>query len=816
MGPLLLVHKQCAEHVASENVYLTMNSVHVSRCRVKLRCRKDEVPFNMSAPGSLPGADPRTECLPIAVTPSFNTSSRGFEKLSTSTVLPTPDISKIKNAPIRGHFFNPSEIQTTSGKVTVYRLSNATRCRMLSRKGNYALDVMGEKYVSTMCACWHRDDNCEVLAVADSDNTASGKGVFAHFTTDGAFAGAEDPRIFVFDDETYVLFNAPTMITIAATGAHIKARKMFISRLADTELRATSIITIDSLDAEISKNFVPIVTENTVFLVISIEPFDLCELSFHVATFGTCKRNRKYIKNYSRETYANSIHGGSNTVATESGHLAVAHYFTHGIFGRLYIHKFVLFSNFFPHQPTWFSRPFLVHSSDPEFNGDITFVSGLKQGAHADEFILLYGAADCSSYQVKVRLDLTMRDDIPAVALPEQEHLTSLTVQWEGPLHDHSSFSMVANELFADAHFTNDRDDFRWRFINTDGANLITSDALSVNSKSLFKAVARKTLDLWPEPALTVRMTWPLMLHKPASGRVAHYFPWEFNVLPREVSSQHLDEVWVTSESVRQTMLRSGIQDHRIFILQHGVSQIYCDAFKSRSQKRRGAGTFVFLFHGGGLFRKGFDLIIPSFIAAFTPEDDVLLLVHASYAAKAARDTFHKQLKKVSVAFRNKIEVNENDLSHDEILAMFQRADVLLQPSRAEGFGLGVLQGMAIGVPAIIPRYGGFLDFTTEESSYIFDVTLERCNLPPCDKHGSRMWGKLFHAPYGERFRWARIRKKQLAKAMQRAYHDRHDGLLRRSAHGHSTACDGTHSWKHVYEKMCVHVRKIIASRDYY
>ena len=74
--------------------------------------------------------------------------------------------------------------------------------------------------------------------------------------------------------------------------------------------------------------------------------------------------------------------------------------------------------------------------------------------------------------------------------------------------------------------------------------------------------------------------------------------------------------MWVTSKNVKDTMLSSGIENDNIFMLPHGVSQEYCDAFKYRNRKSK--GTFVFLFHNGGLFRKGYDILIPSFVSAFS------------------------------------------------------------------------------------------------------------------------------------------------------------------------------------------------------
>ena len=275
----------------------------------------------------------------------------------------------------------------------IYRLSNATHCRMISRGQNYDLDHAQAKYVSTIFACWRRTGDCKVLTLTRS-NAASAKHISAHFIAEGAFAGAEDPRGFTYDNENYIIFNAASRVMMNAGSTSFQARQMFISRLAGRDLRDTSIILTESSNMVTAKNFVPIVTENAVFLVTSFEPFDICQLSFHVATFGVCKR-KYYAEKHNHSFFANAIHGGSNTVATASGYLTVVHFVVHGLFGRLYVHKFALLSNVFPHEPVWFSQSFLLPSTDLlEVNNDIAFVSGLRPGSTDDEFILLYGVGD--------------------------------------------------------------------------------------------------------------------------------------------------------------------------------------------------------------------------------------------------------------------------------------------------------------------------------------------------------------------------------------------------------------------------------------
>ena len=47
-------------------------------------------------------------------------------------------------------------------------------------------------------------------------------------------------------------------------------------------------------------------------------------------------------------------------------------------------------------------------------------------------------------------------------------------------------------------------------------------------------------------------------------------------------------------------------------------------------------------------------------------------------------------------------------------LGVFERADVVIQPSWGESFGLAILEGMACGKPVITTGWSGHLDFVPE------------------------------------------------------------------------------------------------------
>lgn len=70
------------------------------------------------------------------------------------------------------------------------------------------------------------------------------------------------------------------------------------------------------------------------------------------------------------------------------------------------------------------------------------------------------------------------------------------------------------------------------------------------------------------------------------------------------------------------------------------------------------------------------------------------------------------------------IELLESSLSEDEQYAMVRSADVFLSLHRAEGFGLGPAEAMALGVPVIATNWSGNLQFMTSDTSALIPYKL--------------------------------------------------------------------------------------------
>ena len=56
-----------------------------------------------------------------------------------------------------------------------------------------------------------------------------------------------------------------------------------------------------------------------------------------------------------------------------------------------------------------------------------------------------------------------------------------------------------------------------------------------------------------------------------------------------------------------------------------------------------------------------------------------------------------------------------------EIYALYRRADVVVAPSRGEGFGLPIAEALALAKPVITTAFGGQMDFCSAENAWLCD-----------------------------------------------------------------------------------------------
>ncbi|MDP9387057.1 MAG: glycosyltransferase, partial [Actinomycetota bacterium] len=247
------------------------------------------------------------------------------------------------------------------------------------------------------------------------------------------------------------------------------------------------------------------------------------------------------------------------------------------------------------------------------------------------------------------------------------------------------------------------------------------------------------TGDVLGAPAqIEVRHQWPPDWRPPDHGAWVVVQPWEFGGLPDEwlpALHHEVDEVWCYTNHVRHCYVASGVPEEIVRVVPLGVDARRFTPDGPPYPLRTSKGTRL-LFLGGTIPRKGIDVLLRAYGDAFSADDDVCLVVKStgssSFYRPSAQDDAVRALADDPAA--PEVELITDDLSPEEVAALYRSCHVLVHPYRGEGFGLPVAEAMASGLPVVVTAHGACLDFCDEENAYLVPadvVPIAGAGLPP-------------------------------------------------------------------------------------
>jgi glycosyltransferase involved in cell wall biosynthesis/tetratricopeptide (TPR) repeat protein/predicted O-methyltransferase YrrM len=220
-----------------------------------------------------------------------------------------------------------------------------------------------------------------------------------------------------------------------------------------------------------------------------------------------------------------------------------------------------------------------------------------------------------------------------------------------------------------------------------------------------------------------VRHAWPPDFRPPPSGHWVLVQPWEFGSLPRAwvgPVTEEVDEVWAYTRTVRDCYVEAGVPADRVHVVPLGVdvTRFHPGAAPLPLQTRR---QFKFLFVGGTIRRKGFDVLLGAYARTFTAADDVCLVVKdmgvGSFYRGQTAECDVARLRDTPGA--PAVEYIDRPLGEQELAGLYTACDCLVLPYRGEGFGLPLAEAMACGLPVVVTGRGAALDFCDESRAYL-------------------------------------------------------------------------------------------------
>ena len=204
---------------------------------------------------------------------------------------------------------------------------------------------------------------------------------------------------------------------------------------------------------------------------------------------------------------------------------------------------------------------------------------------------------------------------------------------------------------------------------------------------------------------------------------------------------QELDEIWVATEFVKNSVRRS--TNIPITVIPMPIT-VTCDPSITRLRFGIPETPFVFLYSFSAMSssaRKNPFGLIEAFRKALESTSDSIVLVmktHFIDEFPSLRDELLRRAEGLPIIF-----IKDN-LSRIEMYSLINLCDCYISLHRAEGLGLGMAEAMALGKPVIGTGWSGNLDFMTEANSYLVNAVV---GLVRDDQHDFQETFKAIYIP---------------------------------------------------------------------
>ena len=179
----------------------------------------------------------------------------------------------------------------------------------------------------------------------------------------------------------------------------------------------------------------------------------------------------------------------------------------------------------------------------------------------------------------------------------------------------------------------------------------------------------------------------------------------------------------------------------------------------------------VFANFGKWEIRKGHDVLIKAFNAAFTEKDEVTLVMMPSNPFLKPEQASAWERMYLGSRLGSKIQIIPRQANHSDVLNIMRQVDCGVFPARAEGWNLEPLELLGCGKHLIITNCTGQSEYLTENNSMLINME---------DKFESAYDGVFFNG-FGRWRKFGQDAFDQLVEKM-RAFHKNRPNILQNTA----------------------------------
>jgi len=317
---------------------------------------------------------------------------------------------------------------------------------------------------------------------------------------------------------------------------------------------------------------------------------------------------------------------------------------------------------------------------------------------------------------------------------------------------------------------------------------------LNPDMRSMNELARRTSLK---DASIASRNLYPPRVSDMNSGiNALHHFAWEESGFPQDWVdnfNNSLQMMTCLSKHVEKVMIDNGV---RVPMVTSGCGVDHWERIQPDPTFEIVVRPFKFLHVSSCFPRKGVDVLLEAFEAAFTSDDNVTLII------KTFHNPHNELLQKLEQArarnprFPDVVPII-TDLSEGELKALYQQCDVMVCPSFAEGYGVPLAEALLSGIPVITTAWGGQNDFCNAGNSWLVDYNFERA----ATHFG--VWATA----------WAKVDTQSLKSALLDAYSSSPGQRAAMAARGRAQLMED-HKWADVVERLSAATAVLPALND--
>ena len=188
--------------------------------------------------------------------------------------------------------------------------------------------------------------------------------------------------------------------------------------------------------------------------------------------------------------------------------------------------------------------------------------------------------------------------------------------------------------------------------------------------------------------------------------------------------------LWVPSQWGKEVLINNGIAEAMIDVVPEGVDANQYHPYIRSSIDKTGE-PFRFLSIGKFEERKGYRELLEAFKLAFDNSPEVELVIKADYFLDPENKK-QQCIQLINELGLTNVKLIWGELTTVQLFELYNFADVYVTATRAEGWGLPIIEAAATGLPIIAPFYSGPTEFLKliESSVLKLDYQLDKIDDP--------------------------------------------------------------------------------------